>query len=155
MSDIDGFERIRMMLARSGKDQSYAQRKHSYRDPAKTIKFDREKTMQRDIDEVETLLDMWADDMRRPSQEVQGYPSEAAGGWIASWRKDSEEAQDAADRQTIEKVNAAYDSLSAIYRDAINRHYKLGANVWRFARNVDFDEAKIVVRVKFVQRGLL
>lgn len=155
MSNIDGFERIRLMLARSGKEQSRAQHKNNYRDPAKTVRFDREKTMQRDIDEVEALLDLWADDMRRPSQEVQGYPSEAAGGWITSWRKDSEEAQDAADRQTVEKINACYDDLSRRYKDAINKHYQLGANVWRFDAPADFDTAKTIIRVKFVQRGLL
>ena len=155
MKDLDGWERIRLQLARSGKEQSYAQQKKSYRDPAKTIKFEREKTMQRDIDEVEMLLDMWAEDMRRPSNDVQGYPSEAAGGWIASWRKDSEEAQEAADRQTIEKINAAFDSLSRLYKDAINKHYRLGANVWRFDNPADFETAKVMIRVKFVQRGLL
>lgn len=155
MNDIDGFERIKLMLVRSGKEQSRAQEKRAYRNPAQTIRFDREKTMQRDIDEVETLLDLWADDMRRPSQEVQGYPSEAAGGWIASWKKDSEEAQEQHDRDTIEKIDAAYNSLSRLYKDAINKHYKLGANVWRFDSPADFATAKIVIRVKFVQRGLL
>lgn len=135
--------------------RSYAQQKSQYRDPAKTTKFARERTMQRDFDEVEMLLDLWADDMRRPSSDVQGYPSEAAGGWITSWRKDSEEAQEAADRATIEKINAAYDSLSRLYKDAINKHYKLGANVWRFDSPADFETAKTVIRVKFVQRGLL
>jgi hypothetical protein len=155
MSDIDGFERIKLMLARSGKEQSRAQRKNNYRDPARSVRFDREKNMQRDIDEVEVLLDQWAEWMKRPEQLTAGYPPEAAGGWIPSWCKDTEEAAEAADAETVSRVNACYDSLTAIYRDAINRHYKLGANVWRFARNVDFEEAKIVARVKFVQRGLL
>lgn len=155
MKDLDGWERIRLQLARSGKEQSYAQQKRNYRDPSRTVRFEREKGMQRDIDEVELLLDMWADDMRRPANDVQGYPSEAAGGWITSWRKDSDEAQEAADRQTIEKVNAAYDSLRAIHKDAINKHYKLGANVWRFPSPASFEDAKIIIRVHFVKKGLL
>lgn len=155
MKDLDGWERIRLQLARSGKEASYAQQKKNYRDPANTVKFAREKTMKRDVDEVELLLDLWAEDMKRPSNEVQGYPAQASGGFVPSWCKDTEEAAEAADTETIARVNACYDSLATIYRDAINRHYKLGANVWRFARNVDFDEAKIMIRVKMVQRGLL
>lgn len=155
MKDLDGWERIRLQLARSGKEQSYAQQKKSYRDPAKTIKFEREKTMQRDIDEVETLLDLWAEWMRRPSQEVQGYPAQASGGFVPSWCKDTEEAADAADSETIERINAAYDSLSRLYKDAINKHYRLGANVWRFDSPASWEDAKVMIRVKFVQRGLL
>lgn len=155
MTDIDGLERIRLMLLRADKEPSRAQHKNQYRDPSRNVKFAREKTMQRDFDEVEMLLDMWADDMKKPSNDVQGYPTEAAGGWITSWRKDSEEAQEAADRQTIDKVNACYDDLSRRYKDAINKHYQLGANVWRFDAPADFDTAKTIIRVKFVQRGLL
>ncbi len=154
MNDIDGFERIQLMLVRSGKEQSRAQEKSAYRNPAQTIKFDREKSMQRDIDEVEVLLDQWADWMRKPEPLTAGYPSEAAGGWVASWKKDSEEAAEAADAETISKVNAAFDSLRVIHRDAIYKHYKLG-NVWRFPSPATWEEAKIVIRVHFVKKGLL
>jgi hypothetical protein len=156
MSDIDGFERIRMMLARSGKDQSYAQRKHSYRDPAKTIKFDREKTMQRDYDVVEGLLDLWAEDQRRPPNDVQGYPSEASGGFITSWRKDAEDTDDLNERIRIGKIDASFNDLSPRYQNAIKLHYGImtrTADVWRHYIPATFDEAKIVIRVKFVKRG--
>lgn len=155
MKDLDGWERIRLQLARSGKEQSYAQQNKNYRDPSRTVRFEREKGMQRDIDEVETLLNLWAEWMRRPSQEVQGYPAQASGGFVPSWCKDTEEAAEAADAETIERINAAYDSLSRLYKDAINKHYRLGANVWRFDSPASWEDAKVMIRVKFVQRGLL
>lgn len=111
--------------------------------------------MQRDIDEVESLLDMWADWMRKPEPIAEGYPAKASGGFIESWRKDSEDEADAAEAQTIEKINAAYDSLQRIYQESINRHYGLGARVWSFAKDATFEDAKIVIRVKFVAKGLL
>lgn len=135
--------------------RSYAQQKSQYRDPAKTTKFARERTMQRDFDEVEMLLDMFAEDMRRPVNDVQGYPSEASGGFVATWCKDTEEAAAAADAETLVKIHAAYDSLGRRYKDAINKHYKLGANVWKFSDPATFEDAKIVIRVKFVMKGLL
>lgn len=157
MNKLSGDEMLRLLLIRGrvAGERSYAQHKNNYKDPARSVKFDREKNMQRDIDEVEVLLDMWAEDMRRPSQEVQGYPAQASGGFVPSWCKDTEEAAEAADAETVSKVNAAYDSLSRLYKDAINKHYRLGANVWRFDSPADFDTAKMVIRVKFVQRGLL
>lgn len=111
--------------------------------------------MQRDIDEVEMLLDVWADDMRRWKNEAAGYPAEASGGFIHSWRKDFEEAVEEADRRMVEGINACIDSLPPSYRDAINRRYRLGADVFRFPQPRTFDEAKTAVRVFFVKRGLL
>jgi hypothetical protein len=54
MSDIDGFERIKLMLARSGKDQSYAQRKQYYGDPARHVRFEGE--YMQGIKEIENIL---------------------------------------------------------------------------------------------------
>jgi hypothetical protein len=59
------------------------------------------------------------------------------------------------DEETALRVNAAFDSLAPIYRDAIMRHYRLGAQVWRFAKAASFEDAKIMIRVKFVAKGLL
>lgn len=158
MKDLDGWERIRLQLARSGKEQSYAKQSRDYRNPANTIKFAREKTMQRDYDEVQGLLDLWADDYRKPSQEVQGYPSEASGGFIASWRKDDEEVDEANERVRISIIDAAFNDLKPRYQNAIKLHYGImrrTPDVWRHYVPATFDEAKIVIRVKFVQRGLL
>jgi hypothetical protein len=111
--------------------------------------------MQRDFDDVELLLNLWADWMHKPELIAEGYPTKASGGFIESWRKDSEEQADEAEALTIEKVNAAFDSLQRVYQEAINRHYGLGHQVWRFAKDASFDDAKIVIRVKFVMKGLL
>jgi hypothetical protein len=43
MTDIDGWERIRLQLARAKKERSYAQEQRFYGDPAKNVKFEREK----------------------------------------------------------------------------------------------------------------
>jgi len=111
--------------------------------------------VKRDIDEVQHLLDLWADWMHKPEPIAEGYPAKASGGFIESWRKDSEEAADAAEMETIERVNAAFDSLAPLYKDAIMRHYGLGSQVWRFAKAASFEDAKIMIRVKFVAKGLL
>jgi hypothetical protein len=151
-------ERFWQQWIRHDKEESRAQRQYKYGDPAKHVQFDREKKggkMQRDIDEVQTLLDIWADWMRKPEPLTEGYPSKASGGFIESWRKDSEDLADAADAERVERINAAYDSLAPIYRDAIMRHYKLGSQVWRFAKDATFEDAKIMIRVKFVAKGLL
>lgn len=125
-----------------------------YRNPEDSAKLKGE-SMQRDIDEVENLLDMWADWMHKPEPIAEGYPAKASGGFIESWRKDSEDEADAAEAHTIEKIDAAYNSLQRIYQEAINRHYGLGSRVWRFAQDATFEDAKIVIRVKFVAKGLL
>ena len=151
-------DKFRAMLARLDKEPSRAMESRRYGDPARTAKFESEMKggkMQRDIDEVQMLLDIWAEDMRRPPKDVQGYPSKASGGFIESWRKDSEDLADAADADRLEKINAAFDSIAPIYRNAINRHYGLGHQVWRFAKDTSFDDAKVMIRVKFVMKGLL
>lgn len=111
--------------------------------------------MDQKVDEVQHLLDLWADWMRKPEPLADGYPDKASGGFIESWRKDSEDLADAADAERIERINAAFDSLAPVYRDAINRHYGLGAQVWRFAKSASLEDAKIMLRVKLVTKGLL
>lgn len=106
-------------------------------------------------DDVELLLDFWAEDMRRPEPLAAGYPVKASGGFIPSWCKDTQEAAEEADAETIVKINAAINSIARIYQEAINRHYGLGACVWNFCHDATFDDAKIVLRVKFVKKGLL
>jgi hypothetical protein len=156
MTDIDGFERIRLMLSRAEKERSYAQHKNNYNDPSKTVKFARERTMQRDYDVVEGLLDLWAADQRRPPNDVQGYPSEASGGFVVSWRKDDEDVDDENERIRIGKIDAAFNDLKPRYQNAIKLHYGIMTrtpDVWKHYIPANFDEAKIVIRVKFVQRG--
>lgn len=144
-------------LKRQGKEQSYAVESHKYGRPADHgVKFDREKKggkVQRDIDEVEALLDIWAEWMRKP-EGPEGYPSKSPG-MIHSWIKDFDELVESADAEEIAKINAAFDSLGRSYQDAINRHYGLGAQVWRFGQPATFEDAKIMIRVKFVAKGLL
>lgn len=113
--------------------------------------------MQRDIeiDEVELLLDSWAEDMRRWRNDAGGYPAEASGGMITSWRKDFEEMADAADAEMVAKIDACVDSLKPIHRDALFRRYRLGANVWRWPKPATFDEVKIVIRPFLLKKGLL
>jgi hypothetical protein len=138
-------------------ERSRAHERRYYGDPANVVRFEREKggCMQRDIDDVQTLLDLWADWMHKPEPIAEGYPEKASGGFIESWIKDSEEAADSAQAETISKVNAAFDSLAPVYKEAINRHYGLGSQVWRFAKDASFEDAKIFIRVKFVAKGLL
>lgn len=125
-----------------------------YCDPSTTAKFQGER-MHREFDEVESLLDLWADWMRRPESLAEGYPAKASGGFIESWRKDDEDEDEARMAERIGRINAAFDSLSRLYQDAITRHYKLGSAVWQFSQPATFDDAKIVLRVKLVKRGLL
>lgn len=108
--------------------------------------------MQRDIDEVEVLLDMWAIAMRSKQVPVDQYPSESHC-FINSWRKDFDEMCEEADLDTIAKVDAAYDSLPGLYQDPILRRYSLGYRA--FARPATFDQAKVEIRKKFVIKGLL
>lgn len=108
--------------------------------------------MQRDIDEVEVLLDLWASWMRKP-EGPDGY--RVAVGFKTEAPKDSEEVYESMDIDLAERVNAAFDSLAPVYKNAIMRKYGLGHQVWRFAKDTSFDDAKIMIRVKFVTRGLL
>lgn len=155
MSNEDKF---RAMLARLDKEPSRAMEARYYGNPENVAKFESEKkggAMDQKADEVQHLLDLWADWMRKPEPIADGYPAKASGGFIESWRKDSEDLADAADADRLEKINAAFDSLAPIYRNAINRHYGLGHQVWRFAKGDSFDDAKVMIRVKFVMKGLL
>lgn len=155
MSNEDKF---RAMLARLNKEPSRAMEARYYGNPANVTKFESEMkggAMKRDIDEVQLLLDIWADWMRKPEPLADGYPAKASGGFIESWRKDSEDLADAADSDRLEKIDAAFNSLTPLYRDAIMRHYELGSQVWRFERAANFEDAKIMIRVKFVMKGLL
>lgn len=136
--------------------KSYAQHKNNYRDPSRNVKFDREKTMQRDYDVVEGLLDLWAEDQKRPPNDVQGYPSEASGGFITSWRKDEQDVDEANERVKIGIIDASFDDLKPRYQNAIKLHYGIMTrtpDVWKHYIPATFDEAKMVIRVKFVQRG--
>jgi hypothetical protein len=125
-----------------------------YGDPAKRIKFEREKGkgMKRDFDEVEHLLDLWADWMRKPEGLEE---PEIAVGFMKGTLKDSEELYEASDQDRMVRANAAFDSLAPLYKQAILEHYGLGSRVWRFAKEATFEDAKIMIRVKFVAKGLL
>lgn len=111
--------------------------------------------MQRDFDDVELLLNLWANDMFRPEDTAEGYPDKASGGFIPSWRKDEQDTDDALDAATVEKVNACYDSLSRHYQEPICKHYGLGSRVWRFASGATFEDAKAAIRPLFVKKGLI
>lgn len=54
MKDLDGWERIRLQLARSGKEQSYAQRRQYYGDPARHVRFEGE--YMQGTKEIESIL---------------------------------------------------------------------------------------------------
>ena len=151
-------DQFRAWLARLDKPESKALERWKYGNPANTVRFESEKkggVMRRDVDEVQLLLDIWAEDMRRDGLCADDYPSKASGGFIHSWQKDFEDMVDEADAEQLVKINAAYDSLQRIYQDAICKHYGLGHQVWKFARAASFDDAKTVIRVKFVMKGLL
>lgn len=106
--------------------------------------------------EVKDLLDLWADWMRKPEKLADDFPEDCqAQGFIPTWRKDFEEMVAAADADQLERINAAFDSLDTIYKQAIFRHYGLSSQVWRFAKDASFEDALVVIRVKFVAKGLL
>lgn len=148
-------EKLYAELRRIGKEPSRAMEKRFYGDPSNVVEFQRGGPMQREIDEVELLLDLWADWMRRPEPLADGYPEKASGGFIESWRKDDEDEEECRLAERISRINAAFDSLQTIHKDAILKHYGLGSRVWRFAKDASFEDAKIVARVKFVTKGLL
>lgn len=114
--------------------------------------------MDRELDDVDVLLGMWADWMRHPEALAASYPDKASGGFIPSWCKDTEEAAECADAETIARIDAAFDSLLPRYKDVIYKHYSLsrsGANVWRFAHPATMEDAKAEIRALFVKKGLL
>jgi hypothetical protein len=158
ISQMKTEDQFQAWILRLDKEQSRALEERYYGDPANRIRFESEKkggAMQREFDDVELLLNMWADWMHRPEPIADGYPEKASGGFVPSWCKDTQEAAEGADAETVVKVNAAFDSLQRIYQDAINRHYGLGSQVWQFAKAASFEDAKIGIRVKFVTKGLL
>ena len=61
----------------------------------------------------------------------------------------------AADRQEVEAVKGAIDSLLPRYRDAINEYYGLGSRVFKFAKPATFEDAKEQIRPLLAKRGLL
>lgn len=147
-------DQFKAWLARLDKPESRALERWRYGDPGKTVRFEREKGkgMQRDIDEVDVLLDLWARWMRTP-EGPEGY--RIGVGFMAGTLKDSEELHEAADADRIERIDAAFDSLAPVYKEAIMRKYGLGSRVWRFSQDATFEDAKTVMRVKLVKKGLL
>ncbi len=106
-------------------------------------------------DEIQKLLDRWANWMFTDERLAAWYPDEASGGFVPSWIKDDEEAVSAADATTIEKVDACYSSLKLRFQEAINRNYGLGSRVWEFGHPPTFEDAKAEIRIFFVRKGLL
>jgi hypothetical protein len=143
-------------LHRQGKtEKSRAVESYKYgRDPASFVRFESERgrKMQRDIDEVEALLDLWAEWMRKP-EGPEGH--RAAAGFLVGTMKESEDLYEAADSDMIARIDACFDSLAPLYKEAIMRKYGLGSRVFRFAKDATFEDAKIVIRVKMVMRGLI
>ena len=88
--------------------------------------------MQREIDLIEELLMRWADFMRNPGDAGLGYPAKASGGFIESWRKDSDEEVENADAYEIGKIMASIESLPMMYQRIIYQHHRIGYLVWRF-----------------------
>lgn len=149
----DRIDMLALMLARADKEPSRALPQRAYGDPLTTARLEHERGRMREKDEVEMLLDLWAEWMGRPPVEG-GYPTESPG-MIVSWRKNADDIAEALECDRIARIDAAFDSLAPIYREAINQHYGLGARVWRFDHPATFEDAKIVMRVKLVQKGLL
>jgi len=87
----------------------------------------------REIDDIDALLEKWAEWMRRDELVAEGYPSKAAGGFIESWIKDDEELSDAADLRELESINASVDSLSFMHKRVVYHFQGIGYQVWRFA----------------------
>lgn len=139
----------------SKKEKSRTVESYKYgRDPASFVRFESERgrSVQRDIDEVESLLDLWAEWMRIPEGPDTG---KIAVGFRSDAPRDSEELYEDLDTDMAERVNACFDSLAPVYKDAIMRRYKLGSQVWRFSQAATFEDAKVMIRVKFVTKGLL
>jgi hypothetical protein len=141
-------------LRRLDKPKTRALPAYKYGDPAGWVKFERERgrKMKREFDEVEVLLDLWAEWMHRPEPVIG---CKVASGFITSAGDDSEEVYEANEMERIKAIDAAFDSLAPLYKEAIRRKYKLGAQVFRFGKDVSFEDAKVVFRVKLVMKGLL
>ena len=92
--------------------------------------------MQREIDPIEELLMRWADFMRNPGDPGLGYPAKASGGFVASWRKDSEEEFENADAYEMGKITASLESLAMPFQRVIYKHHRIGYLTWTF-RNED------------------
>ena len=103
--------------------------------------------------DVKSLLEKWSDWMHAHEMLANWYPSQASGNLIESWIKDDQEGADAADAETIRKVNACYDSISKPAKEAINRYYKLGNS--KEELTCTFDQAIIEIRPIMVKKGLL
>jgi hypothetical protein len=127
-------ERFIAELRRIGKEPDRALPAYAYGDPAKHVRFESEMggRMQRDIDATEAVLQRWADWMRRAEGIAEGYPAKASGNFIASWRKDAEDEQEAVDGYEMGKANAAVDSLIQAHQRMIYKRHNLGYTVWRF-----------------------
>lgn len=109
--------------------------------------------MQRDIDEAEALLLKWADWMRQPEIGAAWYPEKAAGGFIGSWIKDSEEEAENQDAYEIGKINACIDSLIQPHTRIIYKRFGLSHNVWHFSDEEGlYAAAKAAFRVKYFGR---
>lgn len=155
MTETINLLELMMVGGRLKPEKSNARPQPHYQNPEKTARFKSEgRGMERD-EEVDKLLEIWADWMRRPEQLADGYPAEASGGFVTSWIQDSEEMGDRAEAARVEKIDAAYQSLQRCYQEAINKHFGLGVNVWRFKIESSYADAKIVMRVKLVMKGLL
>ncbi len=151
MADEIDVRALHLVGGRLTDEPSSAKPQRYYGDPAKTVRFNAEG---KSPDQVELLLDLWADWMRRPDPMANGFPPKSST-FIASWCKDFEEMANSADAERMDRINAAFDSLEPRFRDAILRHYRLGQAVWRFSTPTTFDDAKVSLRVKFVMKGLL
>ena len=99
--------------------------------------------MMRDIDETEALLLKWAEFMRHGGEIADGYPEQAAGGFIVSWRKDNDDMCEEADGFEMGKIQAAIDSLSAPHNRIIHKVHKISHMVWSFP-----DEAALYLAAK-------
>lgn len=88
--------------------------------------------MDRELDDVETLLNRWAQWMGQHESIAGWYPPKAAGGFIDSWIKDDDELAEAADQREFESVNASVDSLSFMHKRAVYHVHNVGYQVWQF-----------------------
>lgn len=88
--------------------------------------------MQREIDRAEALLMKWADWMRIPEGTAEWYPEKASGGFIESWRKDSEDEAHSADMYEIGKIKASIESLIQPHQRIIHKMHGISYMVWDF-----------------------
>lgn len=110
--------------------------------------------MQREYDDADELLAKWGEWMHRDEPITEGYPSEASGGFIPSWRKDAEEMAAAADLRELESINACVDSLSFMHRRVVYHFHGIGFQVWQFAHPEQlYAEAKEDFRRIYYTKG--